>query len=141
MYLQKRYLMRIPSLIILDSKASIIGLIYLFILLSCCLQQQWYNWARIGIRPLNSRKINPLISLLPLFTPWRKNCMTLECPQRVSEFRVTREYPKYPKFGSGPDGFGPYNDQVFQILNSEYPKSSDRVGYRIFRVFGTTYFK
>jgi hypothetical protein len=134
--------MRIPSLIILDSKASIIlypvGLIYLFILLSCCLQQQWYNWARIGIRPLNSRKINPLISLLPLFTPWRKNCMTLECPQRVSEFRVTREYPKYPKFGSGPDGFGPYNDQVFQILNSEYPKSSGRVGYRIFRVFWTT---
>ena len=54
-----------------------------------------YNWARIGIRPLDSRKINPLISLLPLFTPWLKNCMTCT---RVSTkgFRISGN-PRIPE--------------------------------------------
>ena len=32
---------------------------------------------------------------------------------------VTREYPKYPNFGSGRVGSGPFHGQVLQVQNSE----------------------
>ena len=53
--------------------------------------------------------------------------------------RVTREYPKYPNFGSGRVGSGPFHGQVLQVQNSEYPKERGKAGYQILQVFCTRY--